>query len=142
MTRRLQIGELARQAGVSVETLRFYERRGLLAEPPRRSSGYRAYSPEAVDRIHFIKRAQQLDFSLHEIKKLLSLQTDSEATCADIHEVAKDKIADVQQKIHDLQRVEQALIRLTEQCPGEGPVSDCPILQLGRFEQTGSDPEE
>ena len=66
----------------------------------------------------------------------------ADATCADIHEVANDKIADVQQKIHDLQRVEKALIRLAERCPGEGPVSDCPILQLGRFEQTGSEPEE
>ena len=80
----LRSGELAKQAGVNVETLRVYERKGILPQPPRRASGYREYPPDAVDRIRFIKRAQELGFTLKEIKELLELGADPQTTCADL----------------------------------------------------------
>lgn len=131
----LRTGELAQLAAVNVETLRFYERRGLLPEPPRRASGYREYPPEAVERIGFIKRAQELGFSLNEIKELLSLKVDPDTTCAYVRDRTQDKIADVKQKIRDLRQVEKALVRLAAACPGRGSADACPILDLVRFEQ-------
>jgi len=124
----LKTGELAERAGVHVETLRFYERRGLLSEPPRRASGYRAYAEESVRRIRFIKRAQDLGFSLKEIGELLALRVEPTVTCAEVRAKAAAKVADVRQKIADLQAIEQALQTLTASCSGQGPVTDCPIL--------------
>lgn len=138
----LRSGELADRAAVNVETLRFYERRGLLPEPPRRKSGYREYPPETVERIRFIKRAQELGFSLNEIKELLELKVDPYTSCADVRDRARDKIADVKQKIRDLQRVQRALTRLADACPGEGSTEGCPILNLVRFEQSHRDKVE
>ena len=126
----MRSGELASLAGVNVETLRFYERRGILPEPPRRASGHREYPPEAVDRLRFVKRAQELGFSLNEIKGLLDIGASDDGSCADAKEHAKRKIAEVEQKIADLQAVRRALRRLADRCPGEGPVGDCPILGL------------
>ncbi len=130
----LRTGDLAEQAQVNVESLRFYERKGLLPEPPRRASGYRAYPPEAVERIRFIKRAQELGFSLAEIKELLELRVDPGMTCADVRERAEAKIEDIEQKIRDLQAMRRALRKLAEACPGSGSIDGCPILGLVRFE--------
>jgi len=124
----LKTGELARAAGVHVETIRFYERKGLLPEPPRRSSGYREYPPEAVRRIRFIQRAKELGFTLREIKGLLELRVDPETTCAAVQARAAEKIADVRHKIADLRTIEKALRKLTASCSGNGPKDDCPIL--------------
>lgn len=125
----MTIGQIARQAGVGVETIRFYERIGLIEDPPRRESGYRQYSPEEVARIQFIKRAKELGFSLKEIKELLFLRVDPETTCADVKKRAEAKIADIEGKIADLQRIKQALVKITDACSGEGPISQCPILE-------------
>lgn len=125
----LKTGELAKQAGVNVETLRFYEREGLLAEPPRRASGYREYPPDAVQRIRFIRRAKELGFTLREIKGLLELRVDPDTTCAEVREHAAEKIADVKQKISDLKTIERALNKLMNTCRGSGPIDDCPILK-------------
>ncbi len=125
----LKTGELAKQAGVNVETLRFYEREGLLAEPPRRASGYREYPPDTVQRIRFIQRAKELGFTLREIKGLLELRVDPETTCAEVKQQAAEKIADVKQKISDLRRIERALNKLLKTCRGSGPIDDCPILK-------------
>ncbi len=125
----LKTGELAKQAGVNVETLRFYEREGLLAEPPRRASGYREYPPDTVQRIRFIQRAKELGFTLREIKGLLQLRVDPDTTCAEVREQAAEKIADVKQKITDLKRIERALNKLMSTCRGSGPTDDCPILK-------------
>ncbi len=125
----LKTGELAKQAGVNVETLRFYEREGLLPEPPRRASGYREYPPDTVQRIRFIQRAKELGFTLREIKGLLELRVDPETTCAEVKEHAAEKIADVKQKISDLKRIERALNKLMNTCRGSGPIDDCPILK-------------
>ena len=125
----LRTGELARQADVNVETLRFYERKGLLPEPPRRTSGYREYPPDTVQRIRFIQRAKELGFTLREVKGLLELRVDPETTCAQVRRQAAEKIADVHQKIADLKTIEQALSKLMKSCSGHGPASDCPILE-------------
>ncbi len=116
----LKTGELAKQAEVNVETLRFYEREGLLAEPPRRASGYREYPPDTVQRIRFIQRAKELGFTLRQIKGLLELRVDPDTTCAEVKEQAAKKIADVKQKISDLKRIERALNKLIHTCRGSG----------------------
>ena len=124
----LKTGELACQVGVNVETLRFYERKGLLPKPPRRTSGYREYPPESVQRIRFIKRAQEVGFSLREIQELLALRVEPGITCAQVRQRAQQKVAETQQKIADLQAIERALHNLLARCSGRGPVSRCPIL--------------
>ncbi len=125
---KMTIGQVARQAGVGVETIRFYERAGLIEEPPRRDSGYRQYSADVVKRLLFIKRAKELGFSLKEIQELLTLRVDPETTCTDVKRQAEAKIADIEHKIADLMRMKEALVRVADACPGDGPLSACPIL--------------
>jgi MerR family mercuric resistance operon transcriptional regulator len=125
----LSIGEVARQAGVGVETVRFYERQGLLAEPDRKASGYRQYDEEAVAVLRFIRRAKELGFTLKEIKELLTLRLDPDGTAADVKRRAEAKVADIEAKLRDLRRMREALLRLTAACHGRGPVSTCPILE-------------
>lgn len=124
----MTIGQVARQAGVGVETVRFYERTGLLSVPPRRASGYRQYAQDAVARIQFIKRAKELGFSLKEITELLSLRVDPETTCGEVKQRAEAKIADIDTKLRDLRRMKAALVQLAATCSGQGPTSQCPIL--------------
>ncbi len=124
----MTIGQLAKRANVNVETVRYYERRGLIARPTSNASGYRQYTPRDVARIEFIKRCQSLGFSLNEIADLLSLRVDPKATCADVKQRAEAKIADVEEKLEELARIKSALSRLAETCTGEGPSSECPIL--------------
>ncbi|GAC1392049.1 MAG: Cu(I)-responsive transcriptional regulator [Ktedonobacteraceae bacterium] len=124
----LSIGQVARRAGVGVETVRFYEREGLLEEPPRRASGYRQYSEQVVKRIHFIKRAQQLGFSLKEITELLLLRVDGPTACEDVKQRTAAKIAEVERKLVELQRMRQALLHVAALCTGQGPASACPML--------------
>jgi len=125
----LTIGKLARRAGVGVETVRFYERKGLIPEPPRRPSGYRQYPLVAVRRIQFIRRAKELGFTLTEVGELLSLRVDPRTTCADVRGRAEAKVADIDDKILALLYMKSALVRLTEACTGSGPTSECPILE-------------
>ena len=125
----LTIGQLARKVHVNLETIRFYERRGLLPEPPRNKSGHRQYSQEAVKRTEFIKRAQKLGFSLKEILELLSLRVEPGRTCADIKARAEAKIRDIEQRIADLKQMREALSKLADQCKGRGPIGKCPIIE-------------
>jgi len=124
----LTIGEVARQAGVGVETVRFYERQGLLEEPQRRASGYRQYEEEAVAVLRFIRRAKELGFTLREIKGLLALRLDATATRAEVRQQAKAKVADIEARIADLQRMRDALQNLVKKCHGDGATTGCPIL--------------
>ena len=124
----MTIGQVARHAGVGIETVRFYERQGLLEEPARKQSGYRQYGEDVVARLRFIRRAKELGFSLKEIKELLALRVDPTTTCAEVRSKAAAKIADVEQKIEALQRIRTALVKLTAVCRGRGPTSECPIL--------------
>jgi len=125
----LSISTLAKEAGVNLETVRFYERRRLLPEPPRTGSGYRMYPSEAVSRLRFIKRAQELGFSLNEIEELLTLRASSRGTSAQVRRRAEGKIADIEAKIRTLESMKRSLQRLTKSCPACGPVSECPILE-------------
>lgn len=126
----MRIGEIAREAGVGVETVRFYEQRGLIRQPPKPSTGgYRDYPSAAVRRIRFVRRAQQLGFSLAEIVELLELESADGAACVDVRRRAEIKLGEVTAKIGDLERIEGALEELIEACPGEGPVRRCSILE-------------
>jgi MerR family mercuric resistance operon transcriptional regulator len=125
----LTIGQLADRAGVGIETVRFYERQGLLEEPNRKDSGYRQYEENVVARLRFIKGAKELGFSLKEIKELLALRVDPNTTCAEVRSKAEAKITDIEEKIQTLQRMKNALVNVTKQCGGRGPTSECPILE-------------
>lgn len=127
--RDLTTGKVARLAGVNLQTIRFYERKGLLPEPPRSEAGYRRFPSDAIRRVEFIKRAQELGFSLGEIKELLALRVRSGATCGDVRRQAEAKIRSVDEKIRSLRSMRRALERLATACSGAGPVGDCPILE-------------
>lgn len=128
-TKTLTIGQVAHGAGVGVETVRFYEREGLLAEPERSASGYRQYPADAVRRILFIQRAKDLGFSLKEIGELLSLRLDPGTSCADIKAKAEGKLASIDEKLKALQRMKRALTALAATCSGQGATTACPILE-------------
>jgi Hg(II)-responsive transcriptional regulator len=124
----LRIGEVAGRASVNVQTLRFYERRGLLADPPRRASGYREYPVESVRRVRFIKRAQELGFTLAEVKELLRLKDDPRIPCKQVRSTADAKIADIEQKIRRLKAMRSALGTLVTSCT-TNQEHDCPLLE-------------
>ncbi len=125
----LTIGALAHAAEVGVETIRFYERKGLLPEPPRTLSGYRQYPGDAVDRVKFIRRAQGLGFALREISELLNLRVNEVAACGPVEAQAREKLEQVAGKIEALRRIETALQRLVEACEAREPTGACPILE-------------
>jgi MerR family mercuric resistance operon transcriptional regulator len=125
----LTIGKLAKKTDVNIETVRYYERRGLIPKPKRKESGYRKYSDDTVKRILFIKHAKELGFSLHEIHELLSLKLDPVTPCSEVKNKAVIKIKDIEQKIKKLSNMKKALVKLTRACSGAGPVSECPILE-------------
>ncbi len=125
----LTIGQVAHRSGFGIETIRFYERNGLIEEPPRRTSGYRQYPESVVSKLRFIKRAKELGFSLREIKELLSLRIDPKTTCSDIRERSSAKIADIESKIQSAESIKDVLMRLTTSRAGTGPLSECPILE-------------
>src|ERR1700674_923561 len=125
----LKVGEVARQAGVNLQTVHYYERRGLLPKPPRTASNYRAYPVDAVLRVHFIKRAQELGFTLKEIQELLSLRAAPRARCGDVRGRAEAKVRDIDEKLRTLQAMRRALTKLVAECSGSGSVSECPIME-------------
>jgi len=125
----LTTAEVAKQGAVNLETIRYYERRGLLPKPPRTPAGYRTFGSDAVRRLRFIKHAQDLGFSLKEIKQLLALRVDARTSCADVRKRAEAKLAAIDQKLRALRTMKRALLRLTAACVGRGPVSACPILE-------------
>ena len=140
--RTIGIGQLAKAAGVGVETVRFYERKGLLDAPARKRSGYRQYGDEAVERLKFIRRAQQVGFTLKEIHDLLALRDDPDARRADVRERAAGKVADIDAKVRDLLAMRASLVNLLTSCEGDGPASGCPIITAlgdqGRPKGTGA----
>lgn len=124
----LTISRLAQLGGVNLETVRYYERKGLLPKPPRTDAGYRLFPPEAARRLRFIKRAQALGFSLKEIRELLSLRMRPGASRADMLRRAQRKVVDVDEKIRTLTAIRTALVELSDRCDGCGPLDNCPIL--------------
>lgn len=127
--KRLTISRLAQLGGVNLETIRYYERQGLLPAPPRTAAGYRVFPREAARRLRFIKRAQELGFSLSEIGELLGLRIKPGANRADMRMRAEAKITNIEQKIRSLQAMKETLRQLTERCDGCGPLAECPILE-------------
>jgi Hg(II)-responsive transcriptional regulator len=126
----LSISEVAKACGVNIETIRYYEKRGLIEEPPRTESGYRAFSTEVIERIKFIKRAQELDFTLSEIQKLISItENDESFTADDAKQFATEKLSQIRNKIRGLENVQLLLDDLLERCSGKGPICECPIIQ-------------
>jgi MerR family mercuric resistance operon transcriptional regulator len=125
----MTIGKIAAESRVSIQTVRYYERRGLLATPERTPAGYRKYSRDVVLRIRFIKRAQELGFTLEEIAELLALRVRRGKACGEVSRRAKVKIAVVQQKLRELERLNRALERLVEACRRRAPTAECPILE-------------
>ena len=135
-----KIGEVASRAHVNKETVRYYEKRGLIPKPDRRRSGYRIFTKRHIEQIRFIKRAQELGFTLSEIKELLELRMDENTTCSEIKDEAQRKYQDVVDKIEDLQRIKTTLLDLIDSCTGSGPKGDCPILDaLGEESETGKE---
>lgn len=133
----LTIGRLAKETGLGIETVRFYERQGLIEPPPRTRANYRIYPEGEIIRLKFIKRAKKLGFTLHEIKDLLELRHDPKATKADVKKRTLAKIEDVTRKIDDLTRVKAALEQLASACDGHGPLDECPILEALDSDQPG-----
>jgi len=128
LERPLTIGRLAAAAGVGVETIRFYEREGLLPSPARTASGYRQYEPATAQRLGFIRRAKALGFSLAEIRELLGL-AEPDGERARVKALTRGKLAEIDQRIVELQRMRAALAELERQCSGHGPVAGCPIIE-------------
>jgi len=125
----MTIGKAAAAAGVGVETIRFYERKGLIARPPRPAgSGFRTYSADTVRRVRFIRRAQELGFSRREAGELAALEANPDADAAAVHERAVTKLREVDDKIRGLQEIRDALRALTEACPRSGPLRRCSII--------------
>jgi Cu(I)-responsive transcriptional regulator len=122
------ISQTAKQAGVNTQTLRYYERRGLLPKPPRRGSGYREYPADAVRVVRFIKRAQELGFSLDEVEELVRLRGIKRGERQKVRAIAERKIGDIDQKIAHLQAMREALERLVVSCH-DGAAADCPIIE-------------
>lgn len=132
----LTIGQLAERAGVGVDTIRFYEQRGLLPKPGRTAAGYRLFAPQTGERIRFIRHAKELGFSLDEVRKLLDLQDEGGQKSA-VRALTRQKVAEIDARISDLQRMRTVLQDLSERCTGRGSVAACPIIEA----LSGENPE-
>lgn len=133
----MTIGEVAARGGVPTPTVRYYERRGLIEAPQRTKAGYRQYSSKTAERLRFIKRAQGLGFTLDEIRELLELRVEDSASCLVVETRARDKIAQVREKIRDLRRMETVLEQLADSCRTREPTAECPMLETLIQEDTG-----
>jgi Hg(II)-responsive transcriptional regulator len=132
---RLLTSELARAGGVNLQTLRYYEREGLLPRPPRTAAGYREFPKDAVDLIRFIKRAQGLGFTLREIKELIALRDHPATACEEVRRQAEAKVTEITQKIRHLQSMKRELSRFAQACAGRARPHTCPLLEA--LETTG-----
>ena len=131
------IGEAARRSGVKIETIRFYERSGLLAPPPRTTGGHRVYGSAAAQRLNFIRRARELGFTLAQVRELLALADERGATCAEVERLARDHLVEVRSRIADLSRMDVVLSDLVTHCAGD-KVPECPILEALFDERRGT----
>ncbi|HEX7340882.1 MAG TPA: heavy metal-responsive transcriptional regulator [Rhodanobacteraceae bacterium] len=125
----MRIGTVARECGVNIDTIRYYEREGLLPSPQRRPSGYREYDATALARLRFIRRAKELGFSLDDIRELLSLSADREQGVHGVKQRAEARLAIVDEHLAQLRRVRKGLRQLIDACPGHGPLGECPIMR-------------
>jgi MerR family transcriptional regulator, copper efflux regulator len=133
------IGKLSKTVGVNIQTVRYYERRRLLTPIARKPSGYRVYDEDACNRLHFIKNAQALGFTLHEIAELLSLRVNAGACCGDVLRKATKKLGQVEAKVKDLRVLAKTLRNLVNHCRARQPTTNCPILQGLEKERRSND---
>lgn len=136
----LTIGQVAKHTGVSVETIRFYERRGLIPAPARNRAGYRQYPPDTPRRVRFIQRAKAVGFTLGDIHELLDLRTRPGVTCADIRARAEVKLDEIDARLAELAQMRRALGQLADRCSGEAHLSECPILDALEDDDDAKDP--
>ena len=128
------VGQLAKETGINLETVRYYEKLKLLPKPKRRESRYRVYDENDLKRLLFIKRAKELGFTLKEIKELFELRIDSHAKCGDVKHLTEHKLKDVDNRISDLKKIKSVLVKLINHCINEEVSSDeCPILESIEF---------
>ena len=125
----MNIGQLARESRVPIDTIRYYERLNLIPKAPRTEAGYRNFPSDVVPRLRFIKRSQELGFSLEEIRELLALKVDPQTTCAKVLHRATEKLSDIDRRVDDLLAMRRALEKITKSCTGRGPATACPILE-------------
>jgi MerR family mercuric resistance operon transcriptional regulator len=123
----LTIGALSRHAGVNIETIRFYERAGVLPKPPRSAGGHRVYNEDQLKRLSFVRRSRELGFSLDEVRGLLRLVDGGHYTCAEVKVITLDHLDDIRRKIADLRRLERILSEVAGKCRGEN-VPECPVI--------------
>lgn len=124
----LGIGELSRQTGVGIETIRYFEKIGMMPAPGRSEGGNRRYNTDHLQRLFFINRCRQIGFSQSEIKALLSMVDAEDVTCAEVHNITTEHITDIRKKIRDLRRLEKVLTQMANEC-GRGDMPDCPIIE-------------
>jgi len=124
----MKIGELSKQSGVSIDTIRYYEQRGLIPTAVRSASGYRQYAADDVSRLRFIVQAKELGFTLEEIGQLLALRADA-CSCTEVRTFAEAKAGEIEARIHKLSRMRQILLKLAEECEQSSDADPCPILK-------------
>jgi MerR family mercuric resistance operon transcriptional regulator len=124
----ITIGEMSRRTGANIETIRYYERVGVMPRPRRTEGGHRAYDSDQLKRLHFVRRSRELGFSLDEVRAMLRLVDDGALTCGEIHAMTVDHLADIKRKIADLRRLEKALASMAAEC-SRGDIPDCPIIE-------------
>ena len=132
----MKIGEVAKLTGTGIETIRYYEREGLLLEPVRRPSGYRQYDESTIDRLEYIRRAKDLGFTLAEIRELLDLSFVSKTCCEHIRQRAEAKLADIEAKIRSLRQMKRSLGKIVERCRAKTSTEDCPLVHKTRRKST------
>ena len=123
------IGEMSRRTGVNIETVRYYEKIGMMPKPKRSEGGNRLYNTEQLQRLFFIKRCREIGFSQSEIKALLSMVDRDDVTCAEVHSITTDHVADIRQKIKDLRKLEKVLTHMANEC-SQGDLPECPIIEI------------
>ena len=124
----MNIGQLSRRTGVPIDTVRYYERQGLLPPPERRASGYRQYGQPDIARLRFIRRAKELGFSLQDIHDLLRLSSQADADRSEVRALAQQRLTDIERKLRELEAMRATLAHLVGQCSGQGSLEGCPII--------------
>jgi MerR family mercuric resistance operon transcriptional regulator len=123
----LAIGALSKQSGVNIETIRYYERIGVMPNPRRSAGGYRMYGPDHLKRLTFVRRGRELGFSLDELRDLLRLVDGHSYTCAEVHNLAVEHLAEIRRKIADLRRLQRVMNEMAAECSGDR-IPECPII--------------
>lgn len=129
MDERLTIGELAKETGTKVVTVRYYEQAGLLPVPPRTAANYRVYGADHLHRLRFIRRCRDLGFTLDQVRDLLRMSSQEDQPCAEVNRISGEHLAEIERKVADLTRLADELRRINGRCQGGGLIADCRIVE-------------